>query len=77
MNVPVCVKDGRRMTCKKNGVLVEDGPYQMDGDMYECPNCGAQVIVGFGLPHTEQGRDPEQWAARECADVVIVEGVRA
>ena len=45
---------------KRNGVIVEEGMPQGDSDgpwvpyklwvadLYECPNCGVQVIGGFG-----------------------------
>jgi len=42
------------MRPKKNSVtveeLTEDGqPYKLwDADLYECPECGVEIIVGFG-----------------------------
>lgn len=54
--IPVCAKCGRMMRCKKNEFLVKDKPTPgldlpvvvWSGDMFECPECGAQVVVGFG-----------------------------
>jgi hypothetical protein len=45
---------GRFMRPKKNSVTVEEqlengDPYKLfDADLYECPQCGQQVITGFG-----------------------------
>ena len=45
---------GRFLSVKKNSVTVEelmdDGtPYKLwDGDLWECPECGVEVIAGFG-----------------------------
>jgi hypothetical protein len=48
------------MRCKKNSVtveeLTEDGsPYKLwDADLYECVECGVEIIVGFArLPIAE------------------------
>lgn len=55
IRVPICAKCGRMMRCKKNEFPVKDVPSGLNiplvvwsGDMYECPKCGAQVVVGFG-----------------------------
>lgn len=45
---------GRFMRCKKNGVTVEEltdagEPYKLwDADLYECADCGVEVVTGFG-----------------------------
>ena len=45
---------GRFMRCAKNSVtveeLVDDGSgYKLwDADLWECPDCGHQIIAGFG-----------------------------
>lgn len=45
---------GRFMRVKKNSVtveeLLEDGaPYKLwDADLWECPECGVEVVAGFG-----------------------------
>ncbi len=51
---------GRFMRVKKNSVTVEElledgGPYKLwDADLYECPECGAEIIAGFAqLPFAE------------------------
>lgn len=53
---PICVKCRKAMTCKKNEFYVKDGESGpgfatvWSGDMFECPTCGGQVVVGFGEP---------------------------
>jgi hypothetical protein len=45
---------GRFMVVKRNSVTVEErledqGPYKLwDADLYECPECGVEIITGFG-----------------------------
>jgi hypothetical protein len=45
---------GRFMHVKRNSVTVEErletpGPYKLwDADLYECPECGVEIITGFG-----------------------------
>jgi hypothetical protein len=47
---PICVPCAREMRCKKNGYFFKD--YQAaaiwSGDMYECPKCKRQIVVGVG-----------------------------
>ena len=44
---------GRFMRCKKNGVTVEElteageGYKLWDADMFECQECGVEIITGF------------------------------
>jgi len=50
---PVCVKCGVEMRPERNGVGILDmadyGPYQIwDADKYKCPECGYEIVVGFG-----------------------------
>jgi len=55
---PVCIcdkKNGTVMKVKKNGVTVAIGAVCNDGsclcqdaDLYECPNCGMQILENFG-----------------------------
>lgn len=50
---PLCVPCKREMFPAKNSVNVlfhaSFGPYQViQGDMWECPNCHAQIISGWG-----------------------------
>ena len=53
---PYCVECEKRMVCKKNGVKI---PYcegmEQSGDMYECPICGAKIVMGFGEPYMVRG----------------------
>ena len=49
---PVCVGCEVEMKPEKNGVgvldMAEFGPYKIwDADLYKCPECGCEVIVGF------------------------------
>ena len=49
---PVCAKCEVEMRPEKNGVgvldMAEFGPYKIwDADLYKCPKCGYEVIVGF------------------------------
>jgi hypothetical protein len=45
---------GRFMHVKRNSVTVEErledqSPYKLwDADLWECPECGVEVITGFG-----------------------------
>lgn len=54
MRRPICAKCKREMPCVKNEVMVKDKAADgfpstyWYGDQYECPECGAQIITGFG-----------------------------
>ncbi len=45
----LCAKCGKMMKVIKNGVTVRYGLYQgyFRADLYECPQCGIQVISGL------------------------------
>jgi len=48
----ICAGCGAEMRCKKNGhvviTLAEGRPVALtDGDLYECPKCGTQVVIGL------------------------------
>ena len=50
---PVCVGCTKEFLPEKNGVLVCEhanfGPYKIwSADLWKCPNCGSEIIVGFG-----------------------------
>jgi hypothetical protein len=49
---PVCVPCQRFYRAHKNGVRVLEQaptPYKVwDADLYRCPGCGHETIVGFG-----------------------------
>ena len=48
-NRPVCVNCRVRMKCAKNDVKVKlDETAVAFGDKYACPDCGQEVITGFG-----------------------------
>jgi len=71
----VCVKCQIRLKPKKNEVGVldigNDGKpfYIWDADLWECPNCGIEVVTGFGqrpmANHTEEKFEDivRQWKA--------------
>ena len=49
---PVCVKCQREMRPERNGVgcldIADFGPYAIwDSDLWKCPTCGYEIIVGF------------------------------
>jgi len=47
--LPICVPCGLTMRCQKNGVIVEEPQgWRWKADRYACPNCGRQIVVGFG-----------------------------
>jgi len=51
---PVCVKCQVDMKPEKNGVglldMAEFGPYKVwDADLWKCPECGCEVVVGTGM----------------------------
>ena len=45
----LCPDCGVLLKCKKNGVTVRYGYYSghFHADLYECPECGKQIITGF------------------------------
>ena len=53
---PICGCCHCAMTCKENEVLVRDQAAPdlpstaRYGDLFECRECGARVITGFGKP---------------------------
>ena len=57
---PICVKCQTSMRCEKNGVKVKYSSREaQNGDLYECPKCGNQVIVGFGMKYVT--KSPEEY----------------
>ena len=60
---PICVKCRVQMRCKKNDYLVADKASQgfpetyWLGDLWGCPQCGQQIVTGFGQPFTECPQD--------------------
>ena len=54
---PVCYACRVEMRCHKNGQAVVNGGSLWHGDVYRCPLCGVQVVVGFGRePISEEWR---------------------
>lgn len=62
---------GRFMRCTKNSVTVEEqladgAPYKLwDADRYACPECGAEVITGFGAAPLVEHWRPDYAKQRE------------
>ena len=51
---PVCVLCEMNFRCERNGVIVRMYASQVaDADLYTCPSCGVQILVGFGKPVDE------------------------
>ena len=52
---PICMTCGIIMRCKKNEFVVKDprvGDFKStywSGDLYQCPKCGVEVVVGTGM----------------------------
>ena len=54
----VCARDMKFLRIKKNGVFIEEGMPDGAGgwqsyklwvaDLYECPQCGFELVTGFG-----------------------------
>ncbi len=58
---PICAACRLEMRCVKNDRIVRDQAHGEEfpssywaGDQYECPQCHAQVVVGFGDPVAEE-----------------------
>lgn len=70
---------GRFMRVKRNSVTVEElledgGPYKLwDADLYECLECGVEVITGFGVrpfaEHWQPGYASQRAALARLAPV--------
>ena len=56
MSAPICMLCRKTMRCEKNGVFIGAGVgYVMSGDLFECGDCGGQVVVGLGAPFAYRG----------------------
>ena len=62
---PVCAACALEMVCARNGFAVQLGSRVWNGDRYECPGCGASVVVGFGLAI----EDPDPWEQSSALQV--------
>lgn len=50
---PVCIQCQVELTPEKNGIglldMADFGPYKIwDTDLWKCPSCGYEIVVGFG-----------------------------
>lgn len=66
------------MRVKKNSVTVEEvmedgSPYKLwDADLWECPECGVEVISGFGRAPLAEHYQPTYTTQRERLAPVMV-----
>ena len=60
--LPICVKDRVEMRCQKNGQALIAYGSLYHGDVYACPVCDVQVIVGFAPEAIAHAYEPG-WAA--------------
>ena len=58
-HLPVCATCKRELRCKKNSYAVIDGGGLWHGDLWECPGCDLQVVVGFGAAPLMEPHDPK------------------
>ena len=53
IHVPICANCGTKMRCKKNDFIVGAdegfGEVRWRGDLFSCPQCLVEVVVGFGM----------------------------
>jgi len=80
----VCVKCGKFLKIKQNGVSVEEGmplndgmwgPYKIwQADLWECRECGIEIISGFGHRPIAEHYKKEEYARirRSCKPLVMV-----
>ena len=74
---PVCVKCEVDLRPETNGVKVLDhanfGPYKLwDADLWKCPICEIQVVIGFGsLPLSEHYKNGFKEAVERAKPVLI------
>ena len=68
---PICVPCKQAMRCEKNSFLVKDAKSEgitgsvWSGDKFKCPDCGTEVVVGFGKPRLACRVNPEDAKAME------------
>lgn len=73
---PICVKCECELRPDENGVGLLDmfnpsdkpdpQPYQIwDADLYKCPKCGYEVVVGFGNNAVAHHFDPDEELERQ------------
>jgi len=72
---PVCAKCRCELRPEKNGVGVLDmasfGPCELfDADLWKCPECGIEVVGGFGNgPISSHFDEDFQQAIKRCEDL--------
>jgi len=72
----VCVKCQVEMRPEKNGVgallMAADAPYHLyDADLWKCPVCGIQAVLGFGKEPVAEAHEPDFMARLATYDVVF------
>ena len=71
---PICVMCRVEMRCIRNEIVVKDRPTAdhpssyWNGDQYACPNCGYEIITGFGVSASEARM--KQWGSVTEAIVI-------
>ena len=63
---PICVPCATEMRCKKNDYCFTEyeAAAVWAGDMYECPACKAQIVVGAGSQPVAESHEPQFAAAQ-------------
>ena len=70
----VCLRCHKFLRIKKNGVVIEEGlpnrgawkPHKLwMGDLWRCPECGVEVVMGFGLNPLSEHFMPDYERTRE------------
>jgi len=65
---PICASCAQEMRCKKNDFPVKDkasGSFPSTvwlGDLFKCPSCGTEIVVGFGKGQPGPEADPRDLA---------------
>ena len=51
MSIPVCATCKTLFKIKKNEFIVRTDPGTVKhGDLWGCPKCGTEIVIGFGIP---------------------------
>ena len=68
--IPICVKCCVAMRAKKNDFLVRDckpNATVWRGDKYSCPECGHEIVTGFGQGYVPGDESSDVQEAMEFA----------
>jgi hypothetical protein len=57
-HLPVCATCKRALRCKKNSYAVIDGNGLWHADLWECPGCDLEVVLGFAPEPMMEPYDP-------------------